>query len=154
MGYRDYNDGPERFTILPFTRSISTIKKFISSVHAKSTGRTDTPEDVLGGLRQALQLNWRAQRRAIVLLGDAPCHGRRFYEARDHEGRTIDPKKFDFYPDGDPDNSNAQQLIEEIADSSITFIGCCIPNQRGAVITHVMMNAFRKMCVTLSHYSH
>lgn len=81
----------------------------------------------------------------MVLLGDAPCHGRKYYEARDHEDRVIDPRKFDFYPDRDPDGSDVPALIGEIADSDIAFVGCCVPNARGKVITQIMMNAFKQM---------
>ena len=48
---------------------------------ASSDPPTDTPEDVLGGIRQALALNWRAEIRMLVFIGDAPCHGRDYYEA-------------------------------------------------------------------------
>lgn len=39
-------------------------------------GGGDIPEDVLGSLNAAANLSWRAPTRFLVLIGDAPAHGR------------------------------------------------------------------------------
>lgn len=103
VGYRDFNDGEERFTTHNLTSSLSSIKRFMAKVEAKASANSDTPEDVLGGLKSALRLRWKASVRFVVLLGDAPCHGSEFYEATDHDGNPIPASKFDYYPNGDPE---------------------------------------------------
>ncbi len=48
-------------------------------LHAASSsplGGGDIPEDVLGGLNAAANLSWQAPTRFLVLIGDAPAHGR------------------------------------------------------------------------------
>lgn len=101
------------------TPSVDSFAEFVASVDAKSEQPTDVPEDVLGGLRQAANLNWRAmyekvvgipclinfhRARLVILIGDAPCHGARFYRPQDHDGRDIPAENFDFYHSGkDPD---------------------------------------------------
>lgn len=103
VGYRDFNDGDERFVTHNLTSSLSSIKRFLAKVEAKASPNSDTPEDVLGGLKSALRLRWKANVRFVILLGDAPCHGSEYYEATDHDGNPIPPARFDYYPNGDPE---------------------------------------------------
>ena len=55
MGYRDHCDS-ERFSIQPFSDNINTVRTFIDKVSANGGG--DEPEDVVGGLRKCLDLDW------------------------------------------------------------------------------------------------
>ena len=75
VGYRDYNDS-KHFEILPMTEDVNTVESFLSKLEA--TGGGDVCEDVIGGLSQALQLDWQARTRILYLVCDAPPHGTRF----------------------------------------------------------------------------
>lgn len=52
------------------TRVLHMLKKI------RTEGGGDIPENVLGGLNTSLNYNWRGQKRFLVLIGDAPCHGK------------------------------------------------------------------------------
>ena len=41
----------------------------------KASGGGDVPEDVLGGIRQALHLSWKHPTKCIIHIADAPPHG-------------------------------------------------------------------------------
>lgn len=71
-----------------FTEDIATLKGVVARQVA--SGGNDGPEDVCGGLREALALTWTAQKRHLFLVADAPCHGERYHDFADN------------YPAGDP----------------------------------------------------
>ena len=52
VGYRDHCDS-DRFAIKGFTEDLEDVKAFIQSTSASGGG--DTPEDVVGGMRQCLK---------------------------------------------------------------------------------------------------
>jgi hypothetical protein len=76
VGYKDHADTPN-IQFLDFTPSAREVESFISTLSARGGG--DMPEDVLGGIRQALNATWRLQNRCIIHIGDAPPHGRDFH---------------------------------------------------------------------------
>jgi hypothetical protein len=92
VGYRDIKD-KERFTILEFTEDIELVKIFISNTRAKTQeSPADFPEDVQGGLNEALKLNWLNNSiKQAFLICDAPGHGKDLTTIRDN------------YPEGSPD---------------------------------------------------
>ena len=45
----------------------------------KATGGWDIPEDVLGGIRQALNLSWKHPTKCIIHIADAPPHGTMYH---------------------------------------------------------------------------
>ena len=55
VGYRDFCD-TVKFVILDFTEDIKKVRDFISKVKAEGGG--DLPEDLSGGMRRCLDLNW------------------------------------------------------------------------------------------------
>ena len=55
VGYRDFGD-KVRFEVLNFTPSVEVFYNFCNKIDA--TGGKDTPEDVFGGLKEAIALNW------------------------------------------------------------------------------------------------
>ena len=77
VSYRDIED-PEQYVILPFTEDESVPKQFLERLGTVSG--TDFPEDVVGGLQKALEQQWESKTRYAVLIGDAPCHGTKYYE--------------------------------------------------------------------------
>ena len=90
VGYRDFCDGDERLEVLQLTDDLAELQDFVALVEASGGG--DTPEDVLGGLQAALDLEWSAATRVIIHVGDAPNHGRRLHD--------LGASKDDYYTEG------------------------------------------------------
>jgi hypothetical protein len=72
VGYKDHGDKPN-IEFLDFTTSTNQVFDFLGRLNA--TGGADTPEDVLGGVNQALNASWKKQTRCIIHIADAPPHG-------------------------------------------------------------------------------
>lgn len=109
VGYRDIKD-TERFCVKPFTEDLDDVKAFISKV--KADGGRDWPEDVQGGLQQALGQNWIPNSvKQAFLICDAPGHG---------VDLTNDPITDD-YPGGSPDGYTVQNQMAEFAKRGIGF---------------------------------
>ena len=68
VGYRDYTEGPRRFETLDMTNETDDFIDFVGEMKAFAGG--DVPEDVLGGLNQALELDWKAKNRIIFHIGN------------------------------------------------------------------------------------
>lgn len=77
VGYKDHQDRPN-IQFLDFTSSVDRVRSFIDRFIA--TGGGDEPEDVLGGLRKALNATWRHKTRCIIHIADAPPHGRTLHD--------------------------------------------------------------------------
>ena len=103
--FRDYNDR-ERFLVLDFTTDVSVIENALKTVGAYGGG--DTAEDVTGALDKIRTLSWKGQVQQVLLVGDAPCHGRKF-----HDGVS------DHYPDGDKDGLDPEEIMTELASKNI-----------------------------------
>ena len=74
VAYKDYGDADQRLT-LPFTADEQALEQFLRPLTAG--GGSDIPEDVLGALKCAADLDgWQSKVRFCVLIGDAPGHGR------------------------------------------------------------------------------
>ena len=84
VGYRDYFDA-ERFVLVDFTTDVAKFRADIA--HVTAVGGGDIPEDMAGGLWQASQLSWRARTRSLIVIADAPCHGRE-YHSFDEDARN------------------------------------------------------------------
>lgn len=81
VGYRDFCDGPNQFTVLDFVSSIDDFENFVDGVGAIGGG--DTPEDMAGGIQKANSLDWKNPTRVVFLIADAPCHGSEFHSFDD-----------------------------------------------------------------------
>ncbi|KAI1139309.1 hypothetical protein F5Y05DRAFT_412414 [Hypoxylon sp. FL0543] len=57
----------------------------------EAIGGNDAPEDVLGGMQQAINASWDYQSRCIVHIADAPPHGRTLHDLRDEFDDYIRP---------------------------------------------------------------
>jgi hypothetical protein len=73
VGYKDHGDSPN-IEALDFTTDANRVRSFIDALRA--TGGNDTPEDMLGGIRRALNSTWKNQSKVIIHIADAPPHGR------------------------------------------------------------------------------
>ena len=83
VAYRDYCDGAMRIEAMRLTKDIPSVVAFISKLTAFGGG--DGPEDIPGGLKAAIEMEWTANAKCIVLVADAPCHGREYHDSSDDE---------------------------------------------------------------------
>eukprot|EP00928_Gymnodinium_smaydae_P061053 TRINITY_DN450_c1_g1_i1.p1 TRINITY_DN450_c1_g1~~TRINITY_DN450_c1_g1_i1.p1 ORF type:complete len:1127 (-),score=178.94 TRINITY_DN450_c1_g1_i1:182-3562(-) len=116
VGYRDHGDAT-RLEICPFTTSVEDFRNFVGSVGAWGCGG-DIPEDVLGGLNAASNLQWDvggAATRVLIHMGDAPCHGHHYQE------RSCFTHK-DNYPDGDPEGLEPAALLSRLKDLNVQYV--------------------------------
>mmetsp|Transcript_28468 Transcript_28468/g.93001 ORF Transcript_28468/g.93001 Transcript_28468/m.93001 type:complete len:449 (-) Transcript_28468:75-1421(-) len=106
VGYRDVPD-PRRFEVFDFEEEsgLARLRSNIAGVQACNyTNRIDPPEDVCGGFREALKLDWRSGTRLLIHVADAPCHGTAYH----------DMPQWDQFPQGDPDGSAPEALLMEL----------------------------------------
>ena len=76
VGYRDFTEGKRRLETLNLTNQTDEFTEFVGKIKAYAGG--DVPEDVLGGLNQALDLNWEAKNRIIFHIGIYHNHSQYF----------------------------------------------------------------------------
>uniref|UniRef100_A0A914PV31 Alpha-type protein kinase domain-containing protein n=1 Tax=Panagrolaimus davidi TaxID=227884 RepID=A0A914PV31_9BILA len=108
VAYRDIND-QKRFEILNFTESVEMFRDFCGTLIADGGG--DSPEDVFGGIQQALNLEWQEEfgTKVIFHIADAPCHGKQYHNLDDN------------FPKGDPNGNNEVDLFKRICDKNIDY---------------------------------
>lgn len=84
VAYKDHSD---RVSIqsLDFTTSADRVHCFLGELSAFGGG--DAPEDVLGGIREALNKTWRQRTRCIIHICDSPAHGRDLHDLDDSSDR-------------------------------------------------------------------
>lgn len=74
VGYRDHCDAKNQYKVQSFTSDVDKMLQFIKSIRVSGGG--DEPEDIAGGFKETLKLDWKAHARYAILVCDAPCHGR------------------------------------------------------------------------------
>ncbi|WAO84773.1 Hypothetical protein NCS54_00199700 [Fusarium falciforme] len=111
VGYKDHADKPN-IQFLDFTTSIDDVRSFIDKFTASGGG--DAPEDVLGGIDQAINATWKNQTRCIIHIADAPAHGRIFHDFSDSA---------DDYPEpgSEPHRLTYQPLFKKMIDMNINY---------------------------------
>jgi len=109
VGFRDFGDGDDIFSVQDFTFDIPTVKSFISEQRASGGG--DLAEDVTGGLHQTLQLSWYPNSvRLASIIADSPTHGNQYHNIRR-----------DDYPEGSPAGITLENLVEEFKEREIAL---------------------------------
>lgn len=78
--YKDHNLGPN-VDLLDFTSSTTEVESFLNNI--KTQWGDDYPENVLGGISQAINASWQQKTRCLVHIGDAPPHGEHFSGLQD-----------------------------------------------------------------------
>jgi len=122
-GYRDHNNGADRLQRFPFTDSYVHFRKDLSNVTARSGQDRDTPEDVLGGLNEAItQMSWSGEFRFMFHIGDNPPHGRRYSNLDDN------------YPDGEPHGLTAESVLREMESKRIFYFFGKVTNNTDKMI--------------------
>jgi len=108
--YRDFDSGRDNIKSVPFTERIESIKDFVATL--KAQGGDDAPEDMAGGMRESLSLQWKpGAKKFCVIVADAPCHGGTRY----HDCRT------DKFPNGG-EPGLPDQYLEQMKNQGIQLI--------------------------------
>jgi len=115
VGYKDWCDGPNHFERLPFGSNVAGFRRFVDGIIA--TGGGDFPEDVIGGLHNAVWLEWPKDSgtRVIFHIADAPPHGRIGGRGQQYHSNIDD------YPDGHPSDVCTQTLFEGMNSKDIDY---------------------------------
>lgn len=111
VAYKDHSDKPN-IQFLDFTNSVDRVKSFISGLAA--SGGLDAPEDVLGGIRQALNASWQQQTKCIIHIADAPPHGNTLHNL----GATADDYST---PGSEPHKLTHGPLLKQMIDLKINY---------------------------------
>ena len=129
IGYRDFLDvkEPRKYDNQKFTENLDEFNKFLSKLDC--TGGGDEPEDVVGALQQALNMDWESNAKYAVLVCDAPCHGKNYHKI-----------SYDKFPDGDPSGVKLEDVIIKFYEKGITFYCIEISDH-----TKEMFNIMRSM---------
>ena len=109
IGYRDFleKDEKRKYDSQEFTENIDEFNNFLSKLDCNGGG--DEPEDVVGALKQALQMNWISNAKYAVLVCDAPCHGKVYHNI-----------SYDRFSEGDPDGK-LEDVVRKFNEKGITF---------------------------------
>jgi len=122
VSYRDHPPQDRSYVtkVFDFTDRIKRVKKLISELRPSEGG--DTPEAVADGLFDArTKLSWAKDAYKVMLLvGDAPPHGKKYNSIGD-----------DYFPDGCPKGHDpideVQQFRKEFGSTMFIFVCGCNP---------------------------
>ncbi|CAH0058362.1 unnamed protein product [Clonostachys solani] len=109
VSYKDHGDEPN-IQWLDFTPDADAARAFLENLYAEGGG--DPPEDVLGGIQQAINASWRAYTRCMIHIADSPPHGRIFHDSDD-----------DTYPEpgSEPHRLTYKPLIRKLTELRINY---------------------------------
>lgn len=108
VGYRDHCDGDKRIAIHKFSSDVETFRAMLRS--QGTSGGGDAPEDIAGGLKSVIELEWRSATRILVHIGDAPCHGSKYHDLKDD------------YPSGDPNGLVPESLLNRLTNINVVYM--------------------------------
>eukprot|EP00878_Enallax_costatus_P013375 GHUV01013985.1.p1 GENE.GHUV01013985.1~~GHUV01013985.1.p1 ORF type:complete len:1200 (+),score=534.70 GHUV01013985.1:114-3713(+) len=109
VAYRDHGD-QEQLQQLQLTEDSKELVRMVKKLEARGGG--DEPEDIMAALSIAAQMDWKAKARFLVLIADAPAHGR---ECND------DPK--DAHPHGSPrPGCDVPTVMQELRDKKVDLM--------------------------------
>lgn len=122
VSYRDHPPQDRSYVtkVFDFTDRIKRVKKLISDLRPSEGG--DTPEAVADGLFDArTKLSWEKDAYKVMLLvGDAPPHGKKYNSIGD-----------DYFPDGCPKGHDpidqVQQFRKDFGSTMFIFVCGCNP---------------------------
>ena len=130
VGYRDFDNKEDKreYEIINFTDDIDN---FIFSLKKlECYGGGDEPEDVAGALNEALKLDWKSNAKYVVLVCDAPCHGRKYHDIY-----------VDNFSEGDPNGLIIEDLMLKFKNMNITFY-CIEINNKTQIMFDIMKNVY------------
>jgi hypothetical protein len=122
VSYRDHPPQDRSYVtkVFDFTESVKRVQKLISELQPSEGG--DTPEAVADGLYDARnRLSWeREAYKVLLLVGDAPPHGKKYNSIGD-----------DYFTDGCPDGHDpieeVQLLRKDFGTTMFIFVCGCNP---------------------------
>ena len=126
VGYRDFSDS-KQFEIKDFTEDINSVRDFIEELFADGGG--DAAEDVSGGLKKMLDLNWIGDTKIVFLICDAPEHGNKYHTY----GYS------DYYADKNKNGLLLENLMKDFNQKNIYFNCIKLKND-----TDIMFNVMKK----------
>ena len=128
IGYSDiHRNGEAYYTNIDFTQNRTELEKKIQSIILYGGGK-DWPEDMAWAFEMALNKNWKYNARAIVLVADSPCHGKKYHNYEDS------------FPDGIPYRKNIEESLEILAKNNISLYCIKITEQ-----TDIMFQEFENI---------
>jgi hypothetical protein len=108
VAYRDQGDR-DQYQVFKFSESVDEAHLFLG--YLKAFGGKDAPEDVNGGFRNVLTLEWKTlTTKMLYHLADAPCHGRKFHNVLDN------------YPDGLKTDERWDIIFKKLAQKEINYL--------------------------------
>lgn len=110
IGYRDFNDAKEQrnYDTIEFSEDINKFDDFLGGLDCYGGG--DEPEDVVGGMDQALKMDWVSNAKYAVLVCDGPCHGKKYHNVL-----------YDKFEEGDPSGLVLEEIIKKFKEKGITL---------------------------------
>ena len=173
VAYRDLEDVEPR-QVLDFTSDAVVCLQFIKGLRAETAlrptpegcstrWREDWPEDLTGALHDtAFGLSWRQACRAAIIITDAPCHGRDFYDlgtwgyagpgdatvdgvaaAATVTGvGTVKPEEVDNHPDGDPRGRDPRDLVRTLRRKGVDLHFFGVECRRTATMVAQLARAY------------
>ena len=142
VAYRDYTggsdlqyDAPGAPEVCDFTEKIDRLRDFVRKMRA--TGGGDGPEDICGGLREALKLGWQGESRHLFLIADAPCYGSKYHDMSDN------------YKHGDPTSLVPEIQFEAIMGAqnvNCKFLNDKTDKMMRVINGHCMSKLGKKVC--------
>ena len=138
VGYRDFDTIEEKrnYEIIDFTENIDNF--IVSLKNFNCYGGGDQPEDVAGGLNEALKMDWKSTARYVVLVCDAPCHGSKYHDIY-----------IDTFKEGDPSGLEIEDLMQKFKNMNTTFY-CLEINSSTKKMFDIMKKVYNddnKFCV-------
>ncbi|KAH7226202.1 hypothetical protein BKA60DRAFT_555652 [Fusarium oxysporum] len=111
VSYKDHCD-KNHIQFIDFTTDVEKVRGFIDKLKARGGG--DAPEDVLGGIQQAINASWKNQTRCIIHIADAPPHGNIFHSWAE--------KSDDYYtPGSEPHKLQYQPLLKQMIGLNLNY---------------------------------
>ncbi|OTA81211.1 hypothetical protein M434DRAFT_380457 [Hypoxylon sp. CO27-5] len=113
VGYKDHADRPN-IQFLDFVPDTVSVNRFLDSLTALATNDNDWPEDVLGGVQQAINATWTQKTRCIIHIADAPPHGRNLHNLKDSADHYIEPGS-------EPHRLTYEPLLKQLVHLNINY---------------------------------
>ncbi|KAK4163612.1 hypothetical protein QBC43DRAFT_319417 [Cladorrhinum sp. PSN259] len=113
VAYKDHGNKPN-IQFLDFTTSEDLAYEFLGGLSAGG-GAGDYPEDVFGGIQQAINASWQQQTKVLIHIGDMPPHGRDMHDMAEN---------CDNYPDpgSEPHGLTYEPLMKTLVRFQINYV--------------------------------
>ena len=110
VGYRDYLDN-KNMEYYKFPELSTDVEFFRTSLASVKVGGGGDCEDMVGGLVNALEYDWKSNTKFAFLIADAPCHGIQFHEVAN----------FDTHDEGDS-KYKIDDVVKQYATKNINLL--------------------------------